>query len=109
MPKRISISSLALFAAVLMLASPASAFEIITEEDIQQKTITEDMFIKLADNFIVLYDASGSMADEFKDGIQKLEAERRIMLQQNVILPELGYNAGLYKFTPFKTYYDIQV
>ncbi len=109
MPKRISISSLALFAAVLMLVFPASAFEIITEEDVRQKTITEDMFIKLADNFIVLYDASGSMADEFKDGIQKLDAQRRIMLQQNVILPELGYNAGLYKFTPFQTYYDMQV
>ncbi len=108
MPKRIYSSSLALFAAVLMLASPASAFEIITEEDIQQKTITEDMFIKLADNFIVLYDASGSMADEFKDGIQKLDAQRRIMLQQNIILPELGYNAGLYKFTPFKTHYEMQ-
>ena len=101
--------TLGLFVTGLVMASGAVAFEIITEEDVQQKTITEDMFIKLADNFIVLYDASGSMADEFKDGIQKLEAERRIMLQQNVILPELGYNAGLYKFTPFKTYYDMQV
>ncbi len=109
MRKLISVSILALFATVLVLASTVSAFEIITEEDVQQKTITEEMFIKLADNFIVLYDASGSMADEFKDGIQKLDAQRRIMLQQNIILPELGYNAGLYKFTPFQTYYDMQV
>ena len=101
--------TLVLLATGLMMASTATAFEIITEEDIQQKTFTEEMFIKLADNFIVLYDASGSMADQFKEGITKLDAERRIMLQQNIILPELGYNAGLYKFTPFKTYYDIQV
>ncbi len=109
MRKSIYNLTLVLLATGLVVASTATAFEIITEEDVQQKTLTEEMFIKLADNFIVLYDASGSMADQFKEGITKLDAERRIMLQQNIILPELGYNAGLYKFTPFKTYYDIQV
>jgi OOP family OmpA-OmpF porin len=99
----------ALIAATLVLATSATAFEIITEEDVKQQTIPKDVFIQLADNFIVLFDASGSMAEEFKEGIQKLDAEIRILRQQNIIIPELGYKAGLYTFTPFKTYYDMQV
>ncbi len=109
MQKRIFIPTLLFLVAVLTAANPVGAFEIITEEDVRQETVTKDMFVKLADNFIVLYDASGSMADEFKAGIQKLDAELRILRQQNAILPELGYNAGLYKFTPFKSHYDMQV
>jgi OOP family OmpA-OmpF porin len=66
------------------------------------------MLVRTADNFIILYDASGSMADEYKAGVQKLDAELQILNQQNAILPELGYNAGLYSFTPFKTYYEMQ-
>ena len=108
MRKIILLSTVVLLALGLAMASSTAAFEIITAEDIKQNTVTTDMFIKLADNFIVLYDASGSMADEFKDGIQKLDAQLRILQQQNIILPELGYNAGLYKFTPFKTHYEMQ-
>ena len=108
MRKVMLVATIAFITIGLVMASSTVAFEIITAEDVKQNTVTEDMFIKLVDNFIVLYDASGSMADEFKDGIQKLDAELRIMQQQNIILPELGYNAGLYKFTPFKTYYEMQ-
>jgi OOP family OmpA-OmpF porin len=109
MRKFILLATVAFIAVGLVMASSATAFEIITAEDVKQNTVTKDMFIKLADNFIVLYDASGSMADEFKEGIQKLDAELRILRQQNAILPELGYNAGLYKFTPFKPHYEMQI
>jgi OOP family OmpA-OmpF porin len=109
MRQTILTSIVALTAIALVMATSAAAFEIITEEDVKQNTVPNDVFIRLADNFIVLYDASGSMADEFKDGIQKLDAEIRILRQQNIILPELGYNAGLYMFTPFKTYHDVAV
>ena len=86
----------------------ASAFEIITAEDFKQNIITKEILIKTVDNFIVLFDASGSMADKYKEGVQKIDAEFQILEQQNAILPELGYNAGLYTFTPFETYYDMQ-
>ena len=102
-----SIALMAVIAA-LLFAAPAVAFEIITEEDIAQNIITREMLVRTADNFIILYDASGSMADEYKAGVQKLDAELQILRQQNAILPELGYNAGLYSFTPFKSYYDMQ-
>ena len=94
--------------AVLFCTTAASAFEIITADDIRQNIITRDMLIATADNFIILYDASGSMAASYKPGIQKLDAELEILKQQNEILPNLGYNAGLYSFTPFKAYYDMQ-
>ncbi|MGD9249902.1 MAG: OmpA family protein [Desulfobacterales bacterium] len=108
MRKFILLATVAFIAVGLAVASNTAAFEIITTEDIQKNIITKEMLIRTADNFIVLYDASGSMADEFKAGVQKLDAELQILRQQNAILPELGYNAGLYKFTPFKAHYEMQ-
>ena len=95
-------------ATVLLCTTAVSAFEIITADDIKQNIITRDMLIATADNFIILYDASGSMADDYKPGIKKLDAELEILKQQNKILPMLAYNAGLYSFTPFKAYYEVQ-
>jgi OOP family OmpA-OmpF porin len=92
----------------IFTVAQVSAFEIITAEDFKQNIITKDILIRTADNFIVLYDASGSMADEYKEGIKKIDAEFQILEQQNEILPELGYKAGLYTFTPFKTYYEMK-
>ncbi|MEE4605294.1 MAG: OmpA family protein [Desulfobacteraceae bacterium] len=109
MKKSIIFQLIVIIAAVsFFTVTQVSAFEIITEEDFKQNLITKDILIRTADNFIVLYDASGSMADEYKEGIKKIDAEFQILEQQNAILPELGYNAGLYTFTPFKTYYEMQ-
>ena len=83
-----------LTAAAMLCTTAANAFEIITADDIQQNIITRDMLIATADNFIILYDASGSMADDYKPGVAKLDAELDILKQQNKILPMLAYNAG---------------
>jgi OOP family OmpA-OmpF porin len=99
---------LTIAAVSIFTVAQVSAFEIITAEDFKQNIITKDILIRTADNFIVLYDASGSMADEYKEGVKKIDAEFQILEQQNEILPELGYNAGLYTFTPFKTYYEMK-
>ena len=110
MKKSIIFQLVVIIAAVsIFTVSQVSAFEIITAEDFKQKIITNDILIRTADNFIVLYDASGSMAEKYKDGVQKIDAELQILVQQNAILPELGYNAGLYLFTPFKPYYEMQL
>jgi OOP family OmpA-OmpF porin len=108
MAKRLMMMVFLLAAAVLVFTTSASAFEIITADDIQQNIITRDMLIATADNFIVLYDASGSMAEDYKPGVAKLDAELDILKQQNKILPMLAYDAGLYCFTPFKAYYEVQ-
>jgi OmpA-OmpF porin, OOP family len=102
------LKTVLLIAAMVIFTSQAMAFEIITADDIQKNIITRDMLVATADNFIILYDASGSMADDYKPGVAKLDAELEILKQQNKILPNLAYNAGLYSFTPFKAYYDVQ-
>ena len=107
MAKRLFLGVILLVVAVALCTTSANAFEIITADDIQQNIITRDMLIATADNFIILYDASGSMADDYKPGVAKLDAELDILKQQNKILPMLAYNAGLYSFTPFKAYYDM--
>ena len=109
MKKSINFQLIVIIAAVsIFTVAQVSAFEIITAEDFKQNIITKDILIRTADNFIVLYDASGSMGDEYKEGVKKIDAQLQILEQQNEILPELGYQAGLYTFTPFKTYYEMK-
>jgi OOP family OmpA-OmpF porin len=109
MKKSIIYRLIVIIAAIsIFTVTQVSAFEIITVEDFKQNIITKEILIKTVDNFIILFDASGSMAEKYKEGVQKIDAALQILEQQNEILPELGYNAGLYKFTPFKTYYEMQ-
>jgi OOP family OmpA-OmpF porin len=85
------------------------AFEIITAEDFKKEIITKDILIKTADNFIVMFDSSSSMKEPFKDtGLTTLDAAKKLLKDRNEILPDLGYNAGLYLFTPFKPVYMMQ-
>jgi OOP family OmpA-OmpF porin len=59
------------------------------------------MFVRLAENFIVLHDSSSSMKGEYgTTGLTKLEAENEILREQQQTLPELDWNAGVYTFTP---------
>jgi outer membrane protein OmpA-like peptidoglycan-associated protein len=91
------------------MATQALAFEIITEEDLVQKTVTKTDFIKTADNFIVLMDTSQSMNHRWqKDSTtSKLEMAKQILINGENALPDLGYNAALYEFTPFETLYPM--
>jgi len=88
--------------------SESPALEVVVEEDIKQNVIEKEKFVKVVDNFIVLFDASRSMADNYPaSGGQKIEAAKEILRQQNAVLPALGWNAGLYTYTPWKSYYDM--
>ena len=92
--------------ALFVSVSSVAAFEIITQEDIQKNVVQKEAFIKQVDNFIVLFDSSRSMAETYPaSGGQKIEAAKEILRQQNKILPNLGWNAGLYTFTPWKEHY----
>ena len=92
-----------------LMAIQAGAFEIITEEDIIQKTVTKEDFIKTADNFIVLMDTSESMNHRWaKDSTKsKLEVAKEILVNGERRLPELGYNAALYEFSPTTALYPM--
>ena len=93
----------------LLIIGPVSAAEIITEEDLVKKIVVEDQFIKMADNFLILFDASDSMKRQYKKGVpgSRYEVARKVLKQKIGQLPNLGYNAGLYLYTPYKEVYPM--
>jgi OOP family OmpA-OmpF porin len=88
----------------------ASAAEIITAEDIREKVVTKDVLVRTADNVVVLVDTSASMSAVRK----KFRPKTKYLLQKEALatgitrLPDLGYNIGIYSFTPWNAIYPMQ-
>jgi OOP family OmpA-OmpF porin len=103
LPMAIGIMLIGLFASTL----PAA--EIITETDIVQKVVQKEDFIKTADNFIILFDSSSSMKEFVNKGTKetKYDVVKKILGERQRRLPDLGYNAGLYIYTPFQEVYPM--
>ena len=83
------------------------------EKVMEQETVTTvtqvPEIVKTADNFIILFDSSSSMNEPYRNtSMTKLVAAKEILKEKNKTLPDLGYNAGLYLFAPFKTIYTMQ-
>lgn len=86
-----------------------SAFEVLTEDQIIRVVITEKDLVRAVDNFVVLFDASGSMDAMYADtGKRRIEVAKELLQQRNQMLPELDWNAGLYLFTPSRPLYDMK-
>ena len=90
-------------------ASTIPAAEIVTEKDIVEKVIQKEDFIRTADNFIILFDSSSSMKEFVNKGTKetKYDVVKRILAERQKALPNLGYNAGLYTYTPFQELYPM--
>ncbi len=96
-----------LAASILMVGNGLAA-EVLLEDVIEKNIRVEEVFEKVTDNIVVLFDASGSMAQPYKDtGMAKVEIAKKLLKDRGAI-PELGYNAGLYSFTPWETFYEMQ-
>lgn len=55
------------------------------------------------DNFILAVDTSGSMMSEYRDtGFRDLELAKKQLAEMNQLIPELGYQAALYRMADFK-------
>ena len=92
-----------------MMVGVSFAAEAVVEKEKVPGVIISEEIIKTADNFIVLFDSSSSMKEPFQDtGLTTLDAAKKLLKERNDILPDLGYNAGLYLFTPFKPIYMMQ-
>jgi OOP family OmpA-OmpF porin len=90
-------------------AAYVSAFQVLTEEDIVKEVITEKELVRLVDNFVVLYDTSGSMDAMYKDtGMRRIQVAKKILQERNQLIPELGYKAGLYHSTTTRPVYDLK-
>lgn len=85
-------------------ATAAQAFQIVTRDMIQKETVVETDLVKTVDNFIVLFDTSGS-ADEMVPGkdVTKIQAAKALLEERNAWLPDLGFKAGLYIYTNNET------
>jgi OOP family OmpA-OmpF porin len=96
----------------------ATAYELITKKETVMVDNVEIEVVRMADNFIVLFDSSSSMGEQYKDaGMTKLQAEKAILKERNRNLLDIGFVAGLYSFTPksgtlqwnaLKPYYEMQ-
>ena len=89
-------------------AADVRAFQVLTEDDVVKEVITEKEVVRLVDNFIVLYDTSGSMDAIYKDtGMRRIEVAKKILQERNQLIPELGYKAGLYHSTTTRPVYPL--
>ncbi len=93
----------------MLITGPVLAAEILTEDDFIKKIVVEDQFVKMADNFLILFDASNSMKRQYKKGApeSRYEVARNVLKQKLGQLPDLGHNAGLYLYTPYKEVYPM--
>ena len=81
---------------------------IVKEVAVERVRVVEEV-VKVADNFIVLFDASGSMQDEYGyTGQKKIELAKQIYEARTARLPDLDWNAGLYLYTPWKSFYEMR-
>ena len=104
---------LALLAVTMLAFAGVSATQ--AAEKVVTKTTTivtpyvQEDYAKTADNFIVLFDASGSKGETYKNtGRSKVELSKKVLRDQAAMLPDLGFNAGIYLYTPWKASYPMQ-
>ncbi len=80
---------------------PATAFSSQNDAAMRIQKGKEVYLVKKADNFIILYDRSGSMGDLYQGTVMtELAAERKILVEKNATLPNMNWMAGIYSFTP---------
>jgi OOP family OmpA-OmpF porin len=93
-----------------VMAGGTQAAEVKTEEVVTgADVVIVEKYIRTADNFIILYDASGSMSRPYEDtGMSMIEAAEKALQEKNALLPDLGFNAGLYLYTPWQVFYEMQ-
>ncbi len=105
------VGSIVIFGLALLglNAVDVSGFEVLTEQDIVREVIPEKELVRLVDNFMVLYDTSGSMDAMYKNtGLRRIQVAKKILQERNQFIPELGYKAGLYHYTTTKPVYEMK-
>jgi OOP family OmpA-OmpF porin len=92
----------------LVVTNVLAQTPIVKQVPVQRVRMVQEV-VKTADNFIVLFDASGSMQDIYKDtGMKKIDLAEAMFKGRAAQVPELDWNAGLYLYTPWKSFYEMQ-
>ncbi|MCB2148471.1 MAG: OmpA family protein [Deltaproteobacteria bacterium] len=89
---------------LFLCTATTQAFQVITQDIVKREMVTKTDLIKTADNFIVLFDTSGS-TNEMVPGknVTKIAATKALLKERNEWFPDLGYQAGLYIYTSNET------
>ena len=100
MMKRVSMIIAIACLVLVWMTSPLLAFKIVTRDMIEKEIVTETDLIKTADNFIILFDTSSS-ANKMVPGKSTsiIQAAKSQLKTRMALLPDLGYQAGLYIYT----------
>jgi OOP family OmpA-OmpF porin len=94
---------------VFSVGGGVQAGEIVYTDDIRENVVDKEVLVKTADNVIVMVDSSSSMA-----AINKTYKKPYYELEKDALktgigrLPDLGYNVGVYRFTPWEVLYPVQ-
>ena len=94
---------------VFSVGGGVQAGEIIYADDLRENVVTKEVLVETADNVIVLVDTSSSMKalnKRYKKTYYELEKEA--LTTGFGRLSDLGYNVGIYKFTPWEVLYPMQ-
>ena len=94
----------------LFIVTATPAIEVLTEAQILgTDVLMRQRLVKAADNAIYLFDASAAMQAKFLDPtLSRYDIARKFMKDRNEVMPDLGYNFGLYLYTPWTTVYPMQ-
>ncbi len=93
-----------------LVASPLSAVEIITKDDIVNNVIKKEQLVKVADNAILFLDTSSSTNDDYANTGKPIIQVMKTELKNRIAgFPDLGHNIGIYTYTGWKENLPMQV
>lgn len=102
------VAVMMIFFLSIVVGNAFAAGPVVEKEKVTGVVITKEI-IRTADNFIVMFDSSSSMKEPYQStGLTTLDAAKKLLKDRNEILPDLGYNGGLYLYTPFKPVIEMQ-
>jgi OOP family OmpA-OmpF porin len=107
--KSVQLTLVTLVILVFAVGTAVQAGEIIYKNDVVDKVVPKEVLVKTADNVLVMVDSSASMAAENKTFKKPYyELEKQSLKTGFERLPDLGYNLGVYRFTPWEVLYPMQ-
>jgi OOP family OmpA-OmpF porin len=99
---------LGLFIPALIVTNVLAAEVMVEQVPVQRVRVVQEV-VKTADNIAVLFDASGTMQNLYKNtNTKKITLAEEIFKERATRVPDLDWNAGLYLYTPWKTFYEMQ-
>jgi OOP family OmpA-OmpF porin len=92
----------------LILTNVLAAEVMVEQVPVQRVRVVQEV-VKTADNVAILFDASGSMQNLYKDtNMKKVTLAEDIFKERAARVPDLDWNVGLYLYTPWKVFYEMQ-